>query len=67
MDMYDEWKYKVMDKLSHYLWQIGGHGRWIQSDYNGSYIAQAKIEIGDCGSVFIYVYNDEVKGNVDMY
>ncbi len=67
MDKYDEWKYEKMDNLSRYLWQIGGHGRWIQGDYNGRYVAQANIDIGDAGSVFIDIYNEKVTGGVDMY
>lgn len=67
MDLYDEWKHESMSKLYRYLWQIGGHGRWIQSDYNETYLAQANIDIGDAGSVFFEVRDKEVKGYVDMY
>lgn len=67
MDMYDAWKHDAMSKLYDYLWQIGGHGRWIQSDYNETYLAQANIDIGDAGSVFFEVRDKEVKGYVDMF
>lgn len=67
MDMYDSWKYKVMDKLYWYLWQIGGHGRWIQNYYNDTYVAQANIEIGDAGSVFIEIRDKDMNAYVDMH
>lgn len=67
MDIYDSWKYKVMDKLYWYLWQIGGHGRWIQNDYNNTYVAQANIEIGDAGSVFIEIRDNNMHAYVDMH
>lgn len=67
MDTYDAWRHEIMRSLYAYLWQIGGHGRWIQSDYNETYIAQANIDIGDAGSVFIEVREGEMKGYVDMY
>lgn len=67
MDIYDKWKYQVMDKLYDYVWQIGGHGRWIQNDYNDTYVAQANIEIGDAGSVFIEIRDNELQAYVDMY
>ena len=67
MDKYEDWRNKVMDSLYEYKWQLGGHGRWIQDGYNGSYIAQANINIGDAGSVFLVVEDKLVKGYIDMY
>lgn len=67
MDSYDQWKHNTMDNYHRYVWQIGGHGRWIQSDYNYRYVAQANIEIGDAGSVFIEIHEEEIKGGIDMY
>lgn len=67
MDIYDKWKYQVMDKMYSYLWQIGGHGRWIQNDYNDTYVAQANILIGDCGSVFVEIRDNKIQAYVDMY
>ena len=67
MDTYDAWRHDVMERLYRYVWQIGGHGRWIQSDYNDTYVAQANIDIGDAGSVFIEIRDKDIKGYVDMY
>lgn len=67
MDAYDEWKHEVMRELHDYYIQIGGHGRWIQHDYNGTYIAQVNNDIGDAGSVFITVHEDNIEGYVDMH
>lgn len=67
MDTYDAWRYEVMKDLHNYLWQIGGYGRWIQDSYNETYVAQANIEIGDAGSIFIEIDNEEFKADIDMY
>ena len=67
MDKYEEVKHKMMQKLYNYFVQIGGHGRWIQNDYNVSYVAQLNMDIGDCGSIFIEARDGEIKGYVDMY
>lgn len=66
MDLYDEWRYKVMEKTYSYTWQIGGQGRWIQSDYD-DYIGQGNLELGDAGSVYFYVDGSGIQGSVDMY
>lgn len=66
MDIYDEWRYKVMEKEYSYTWQIGGQGRWIQSDYD-DYIGQGNLDLGDAGSVYFYVDGSEIQGSVDMY
>lgn len=67
MDIYEEWRHETMRCQYQYVWQIGGHGRWIQNDYNGTYLAQANIDIGDCGSVYLEVVEREPRGCVDMY
>ena len=67
LDKYDMWKNDVMEKLYDYLWQIGGHGRWIQSDYNDTYLAQVNIEIGDAGSIFIECAKEKITGGIDMF
>lgn len=67
MDKYDHVKHELMQKLYNYFVQIGGHGRWIQNDYNGSYVAQLNMDIGDCGSIFIEARDGDIKGYVDMY
>lgn len=67
MDKYDHVKHELMQKFYNYFVQIGGHGRWIQNDYNGSYVAQLNMDIGDCGSIFIEARDEEIKGYVDMY
>lgn len=67
LDKYDSWKHEVMENLYDYLWQIGGHGRWIQSDYNETYLAQVNIEIGDAGSVYLEYSNDKITGGIDMF
>lgn len=67
MDLYDEARYQIMEKLYRYYYQIGGHGRWIQGDYNGRYIAQVNNGIGDAGSVFVTYTNNKFLAWVDMY
>lgn len=67
MDMYEEWREDVMRDTNKYLWQIGGHGKWIQGSYNNHYIAQANLGLGDGGSVFIYEKAGHLYGRVDMY
>ena len=67
MDSYEEWRYKVMAELFDYTYQVGGHGRWIQGDFNNRYLGQANLGLGDDGSVYIYTDNDTFKGHVDMY
>jgi hypothetical protein len=66
MDQYDDWRYKLMDKMYRYEYQIGGHGRWIQSDYNNRYVAQVNNGIGDSGSVFVFFDNSGIRSWVDM-
>lgn len=67
MDSYEEWRREVMHELYNYYIQIGGHGRWIQNDYNGTYIAQVNNDIGDGGSIFIMASNGDIQGYVDMH
>lgn len=67
MDKYDSFKHEVMQKLYNYFVQIGGHGRWIQNDYNGSYVAQYNMDIGDAGSIFLEAKDKSVKAYVDMF
>lgn len=67
MEVYDSWKYEIMNTLYNYLWQIGGHGRFIQNDYNDTYVAQANIKIGDGGSVFVEIRDTEINAYVDMH
>lgn len=67
MDKYDEWKNEVMSDFHRHLLQIGGHGSWIQNNYNKTYMAQLNIDICDSGSVFIEVMDKEARGCIDMY
>lgn len=67
LDKYDMWKHEIMENLYNYRWQIGGHGRWIQTDYNNTYLAQINIDIGDAGSIFIECDNGKIKGGIDMF
>lgn len=67
MDMYEAWKHEAMQNIQRNVWQIGGNGRWIQDDYNDHYVAQANMNFGDGGSVFIEIHDEEVKGGIDMY
>lgn len=67
VDIYEDWRHEAMRCQYHYLWQLGGHGRWIQRDYNGTYIAQVNIDIGDAGSVYIEVVENIPMGCVDMH
>lgn len=54
MDAYTEWRYDMMESLFRFTYQIGGYGRWIQHEYE-NYLGQANWDIGDAGSVFIYL------------
>jgi len=67
MDTYTEWQYEIMESLHCYTWQFGGHGRWIQGDYNGTYLGQANISVGDEGSVFFSISPQGIEANIDMY
>lgn len=67
MDMYDNFKYELMKKLYFKTYQIGGHGRWIQSDYNDVYVGQLNLNIGDNGSIYLYIKDSSIKSNLDMY
>lgn len=67
LDAYTDWQYRVMRQFHNYVWQFGGQGRWIQGDYNGSYIGQANIDIGDAGSVFFSCVAGQVCADIDMY
>lgn len=67
MDAYDEWRHEVMRELHDYYIQIGGHGRWVQNNYNGTYVAQVNNDIGDAGSVFIMANEGNIEGYVDMH
>lgn len=67
IDIYGHWRFAAMNQLYNYYYQIGGHGRWIQYDYNNKYIAQINANIGDAGSVFVSVEDNKIIANVDMY
>ncbi len=63
-DKYDDIFYEMMPKQ--YYIQLGGYGAFIQYDVD-SYIGQVNAEIGDAGSVYVYVDDSELKTEVQMY
>lgn len=68
MEMYDDWVYTIMFKYQKMLWQMGGYGRYIQKDYEDRYIGQINLDIGDAGSVYLYVDSKgEINGSIDMH
>lgn len=67
MDIYDEWAWSYMEKYHRKLWQCGGYGHYCQGPYEGRYIAQINMNIGDGGSIYLYVNQDGIYGTVDMH
>lgn len=67
MDEYEQIKHKIMSSLYSFTFQVGGHGRWTQDDYNNSYIAQLNFDIGDSGSIYIYTDSQSIKSQLDMF
>lgn len=67
MEVYDDWAHDVMSKYQRMLWQMGGYGRYIQDDYEGHYIGQINLGIGDGGNVYLYIQDKSIKGSIDMY
>ena len=57
----------LIKSLYSFTFQVGGHGRWTQDDYNNSYIAQLNFDIGDSGSIYIYTDSQSIKSQLDMF
>lgn len=70
-DIYQKWQWEIQKKLSidsHSTYmQIGGYSNCIQSDPD-NYIGQINNDIGDGGSVVVYIDNNTmaIKGYIDM-
>ena len=71
LDQYFEYHQNLKQKeLSHaYLYQVGGHGNYIQGSYGDGYIAQINADIGDGGIIFVYEGNTQepILVSIDMH
>lgn len=66
MDLYEEMEANVMNNASRLLWQIGGYGNYRQGRYDGQYLGQINIGIGDNGAIYLLEVNNEIAGHIDM-
>lgn len=65
VDEYEEFKENFAIKS---LTQVGGYGNFIQTEYDNSYIGQLNLDIGDAGSIYMYVCVDnQISTNIDMH
>lgn len=66
---YEEWSWSMRDRMGDRAYiQIGGNGQWIQGSFPESYIGQVNNDVGDAGSVFISLdENNKFTSWVDMH
>lgn len=66
LDAYQEWRSDQYRNYCDYLIQAGGYGSFIQRNLP-NYVCQLNLEIGDGGSLYVWVVNDALSVTLQMY
>lgn len=66
LDAYQEWRSNQYSKYYDYLVQAGGYGYFVQRNLR-NFVCQLNLEIGDGGSLYVWLDNGEPKITLQMY